>query len=116
MRAIFCRSASDLYDFTLSRVETTGKDACSDRDTFDMWDITVEDILNVAMVDEEADPTRDLEEPKRLLDEDPHFTKIQLLQDDAHVGVALVNYWLHGTAFQIRISLDNNQKKNDRDI
>ncbi|GKE08369.1 hypothetical protein Tco_1411920 [Tanacetum coccineum] len=34
-------------------------------------------ILNVAMVDEEADPTRDLEEPKRLLIKDPHFTKIQ---------------------------------------
>nr|GFB01748.1 hypothetical protein [Tanacetum cinerariifolium] len=27
-------------------------------------------ILNVAMVDEEADPTRDLEEPERLLVED----------------------------------------------
>ncbi|GJT28331.1 hypothetical protein Tco_0908606 [Tanacetum coccineum] len=37
-----------------------------------------EKILNVAMVDEEADPTRDLEEPKRLLVEDPHFTKIQV--------------------------------------
>ncbi|GKA81272.1 retrovirus-related pol polyprotein from transposon TNT 1-94 [Tanacetum coccineum] len=34
-------------------------------------------ILNVAMVDEEADSTRDLEEPERLLVEDPHFTKIQ---------------------------------------
>ncbi|GJR06102.1 hypothetical protein Tco_0529086 [Tanacetum coccineum] len=44
-------------------------------------------ILNVAMVDEEADPTRDLEEPERLLIEDPHFTEIQLLQDDAHRGV-----------------------------
>ncbi|GJT98452.1 retrovirus-related pol polyprotein from transposon TNT 1-94 [Tanacetum coccineum] len=35
-------------------------------------------ILNVAMVDEEADSTRDLEEPERLLVEDPHFTKIQM--------------------------------------
>ncbi|GJZ97346.1 hypothetical protein Tco_0669799, partial [Tanacetum coccineum] len=35
-------------------------------------------ILNVAMVDAEADPTRDLEEPERLLVEDPHFTKIQV--------------------------------------
>ncbi|GKA44338.1 hypothetical protein Tco_0737062 [Tanacetum coccineum] len=41
-------------------------------------------ILNVAMVDKEADPTRDLEDPERLLVEDPHFTKIQLLQDNAH--------------------------------
>ncbi|GKC25799.1 hypothetical protein Tco_1027949 [Tanacetum coccineum] len=35
-------------------------------------------ILNVAMVNEEADPTRDLEEPERLLVEDPHFTEIQV--------------------------------------
>ncbi|GKA43580.1 hypothetical protein Tco_0736304 [Tanacetum coccineum] len=35
-------------------------------------------ILNVAMVDEEADPTRDLEELERLLVEDPHFTEIQV--------------------------------------
>ncbi|GJR16536.1 hypothetical protein Tco_0799188 [Tanacetum coccineum] len=35
-------------------------------------------ILNVAMVDEEADPTRDLEKPERLLVEHPHFTKIQV--------------------------------------
>ncbi|GJR23053.1 hypothetical protein Tco_0971580 [Tanacetum coccineum] len=35
-------------------------------------------ILNVAMVDEEAYPTRDLEEPERLLVEDPHFTEIQV--------------------------------------
>ncbi|GKD34884.1 hypothetical protein Tco_1250393, partial [Tanacetum coccineum] len=57
-------------------------------------------ILNVAMVDEEADPTRDLEEPERLLVEDPYFMEIHvhsvitkpepfihaqpLLQDDAH--------------------------------
>ncbi|GKB62452.1 hypothetical protein Tco_0918638, partial [Tanacetum coccineum] len=34
-------------------------------------------ILNVAMVDEEADPLRDLEDPERLLVKDPHFTKIQ---------------------------------------
>ncbi|GKD43610.1 hypothetical protein Tco_1268255 [Tanacetum coccineum] len=31
-------------------------------------------ILNVAMVDEEADLTRDLEELERLLVENPHFT------------------------------------------
>ncbi|GKC37206.1 hypothetical protein Tco_1049590 [Tanacetum coccineum] len=69
-----------------------------DRDTFDMWDITVEDverirkffnvpdeideiILNVAMVDEEADfnPTKDLEELEKLLTKEPqsNFTKIQ---------------------------------------
>ncbi|GJU62771.1 hypothetical protein Tco_1244606 [Tanacetum coccineum] len=112
-------------------LEDDQKDDGDDRDTFDMWDITVEDvkrirqfltpnvlgiiedviqplipttqhtippneyyvapatkpilnelledkILNVAMVDAEADPTRDLEEPKRLLVEDPYFTKIQL--------------------------------------
>ncbi|GKD42033.1 hypothetical protein Tco_1266678 [Tanacetum coccineum] len=35
-------------------------------------------ILNVAMVDEEADPIRDIEEPERLLVEDPHFTEIQV--------------------------------------
>ncbi|GJT79925.1 hypothetical protein Tco_1054267 [Tanacetum coccineum] len=35
-------------------------------------------ILNEAMVDEEADPTRDLEELERLLFEDPHFIKIQV--------------------------------------
>ncbi|GJS76827.1 hypothetical protein Tco_0726708 [Tanacetum coccineum] len=33
-------------------------------------------ILNVAMFDEEADPTRDLEEPERLLVEDPYFRTI----------------------------------------
>ncbi|GJV83696.1 hypothetical protein Tco_1523594 [Tanacetum coccineum] len=72
------------------------KDDGDNKDTFDMWDITVEDverirqfltpnvldvigdILNVAMVDEEADPTRDLEELERLLVENPHFTKIQV--------------------------------------
>ncbi|GJW84533.1 hypothetical protein Tco_0157678 [Tanacetum coccineum] len=35
-------------------------------------------ILNVAMVDEEADPTRDLEELESLLVENPHFTDIQV--------------------------------------
>ncbi|GKA05807.1 hypothetical protein Tco_0684927 [Tanacetum coccineum] len=35
-------------------------------------------ILNVAMVDEEADPTRDLEEPERLLVEYPHFMEIHV--------------------------------------
>ncbi|GJS18792.1 hypothetical protein Tco_0413264 [Tanacetum coccineum] len=34
--------------------------------------------LNVAMVDEEADPTRDLEEPERLLVEYPHFMEIHV--------------------------------------
>ncbi|GJZ62092.1 hypothetical protein Tco_0618229, partial [Tanacetum coccineum] len=73
-----------------------------DRDTFDMWDITVEDverirkffnvpdeideiILNVAMVDEEADfnPTKDLEELEKLLTKEPqsNFTKIQVDRD-----------------------------------
>ncbi|GJV07524.1 hypothetical protein Tco_1345180 [Tanacetum coccineum] len=51
-----------------------------DGDTFDMWDITVEDverirdeILNVTMVDDEADfkPTKDLEELERLLTKEP---------------------------------------------
>ncbi|GKD56482.1 hypothetical protein Tco_1289869, partial [Tanacetum coccineum] len=62
-----------------------------DEDTFDMWDIMVEDhwllnqfwtnfwknfgddILNVTMVDDEADfnPTKDLEELKRLLAKEP---------------------------------------------
>ncbi|GKC30186.1 hypothetical protein Tco_1037480 [Tanacetum coccineum] len=102
-----------------------------DRDTFDMWDITVDEverikqfltpnvpyviedviqplipktlhttppnedyvapaskaildkllednILNVAMVDEEADLTRDLEKLERHLVENPHFTEIQV--------------------------------------
>ncbi|GKB66393.1 hypothetical protein Tco_0927805 [Tanacetum coccineum] len=88
-----------------NNLEEDQEDDGDDRDTFDMWDITVEDIerirqfltpnvpdiiediLNVAMVNEEDDPTRVLEEPKRLLVEDPHFTKIQLLQEDAHGGV-----------------------------
>ncbi|GJT31243.1 hypothetical protein Tco_0911518 [Tanacetum coccineum] len=35
-------------------------------------------ILNVAMVDEEADPTRDLEEPERLLVKYPHFMEIHV--------------------------------------
>ncbi|GKB07019.1 hypothetical protein Tco_0835252 [Tanacetum coccineum] len=56
-------------------------------------------ILNVAMVDEEADPTRDLEEPERLLVEDPHFTKIQVPVTKSnykmmHMEGCLVNYWL----------------------
>nr|GEY95603.1 hypothetical protein [Tanacetum cinerariifolium] len=38
-------------------------------------------ILNVAIVNEEANPTRDLEEPERILVEDPHFTEIQVLSD-----------------------------------
>ncbi|GKE09412.1 hypothetical protein Tco_1412963 [Tanacetum coccineum] len=77
-------------------LEEDWEDDGDDRDTFDIWDITVkdverirqfltpnvpdiiEDILNVAMIDEEADPTRDLEKPKRLLVEDPHFTEIQV--------------------------------------
>ncbi|GKB82449.1 hypothetical protein Tco_0949344 [Tanacetum coccineum] len=107
-------------------LEEDQEDDGDDRHTFDMWDITVEDIerirqfltpnipdiiedgikplipttlhttptnkdyvapatkpildglledkiLNVAMVDEEADPTRDLKEPERLLVEDPNF-------------------------------------------
>nr|GEU45852.1 RVT_2 domain-containing protein [Tanacetum cinerariifolium] len=118
-QALWLKQALIDYDIRL--------DDEDDGDTFDMWDITVEDveqirqfltpnvlkiiedviqplilttlhttplnedyvapatkpildellednILNVAMVDEEADPTRDLEEPKRLLVEDPHFT------------------------------------------
>ncbi|GKC85085.1 hypothetical protein Tco_1140802 [Tanacetum coccineum] len=77
-------------------LEEDQKDDGDDRDTFDMWDITVEDverirqfltpnipdiiedILNVAMVDEETDPTRDLEDPERLLVKDPHFMEIQV--------------------------------------
>ncbi|GKA25039.1 hypothetical protein Tco_0711072 [Tanacetum coccineum] len=35
-------------------------------------------ILNVAMVDEEADPTRDLEDPERLLVEYPYFMEIHV--------------------------------------
>ncbi|GKB93162.1 hypothetical protein Tco_0979299, partial [Tanacetum coccineum] len=41
-------------------------------------EILEDKILNVAMVDEEADPIRDLEEPERLLVEDPYFTEIQV--------------------------------------
>ncbi|GJW34027.1 hypothetical protein Tco_0054059 [Tanacetum coccineum] len=55
--------------------------------------ILEDNILNVVMVDEEADPTRDLEKLERILVESPYFTEIQLLQDNAHEGV-LVNYWL----------------------
>nr|GEU54576.1 hypothetical protein [Tanacetum cinerariifolium] len=35
-------------------------------------------ILNVAMFDEEADLTRDIKEPERLLVKDPYFTEIQV--------------------------------------
>ncbi|GJX14971.1 hypothetical protein Tco_0206729, partial [Tanacetum coccineum] len=67
-------------------LEDDQKDDGDDRDTFDITAATkpildelLEDkILNVAMVDEEADSTRDLEEPERLLVEDPHFTEIQV--------------------------------------
>ncbi|GJZ40567.1 hypothetical protein Tco_0587453 [Tanacetum coccineum] len=62
-------------------LEEDQEDDGDDRDTFDMWDITVEDILNVAMVDEEADPTRDLEEPERLLVEDTYFTETQVFKE-----------------------------------
>ncbi|GKA16370.1 hypothetical protein Tco_0696117 [Tanacetum coccineum] len=55
-------------------------------------------ILNVAMVDEEADPTRDLEEPERLL----------LLQDDAHGEVSCpASFRMHG----IEESSSNNLSK-----
>ncbi|GJT22327.1 hypothetical protein Tco_0892264 [Tanacetum coccineum] len=70
-------------------LEEDQEDDGDNRDTFDIWDIIVEDverirkfltpnILNIAMVDEEADPTRDLEELERLLVENPHFMKIQV--------------------------------------
>ncbi|GJQ92743.1 hypothetical protein Tco_0003882 [Tanacetum coccineum] len=60
------------------------EDDSDDGDTFDMWDITVEtdEILNVTMVDDEADfnPTKDLEELERLLAKEPqsNFMKIQM--------------------------------------
>nr|GEV44659.1 zf-CCHC domain-containing protein/UBN2 domain-containing protein [Tanacetum cinerariifolium] len=37
-----------------------------------------DEILNVAMIDEEADPTKDIEELERLFFKDPHFTDIQV--------------------------------------
>ncbi|GJX33507.1 hypothetical protein Tco_0243362 [Tanacetum coccineum] len=67
-----------------------------DRDTFDMWDITVDEeerirqfltpnvpeSLNVTIVDEEADfnPTKDIEELEKLLAKDPqsHYMEIQV--------------------------------------
>ncbi|GKA25038.1 hypothetical protein Tco_0711071 [Tanacetum coccineum] len=48
-------------------LEEDQEDDGDDRDTFD-----------IAMVDEEADPTRDLEEPERLLVEYPHFMEIHV--------------------------------------
>ncbi|GKA67317.1 hypothetical protein Tco_0767125 [Tanacetum coccineum] len=53
-----------------------------DGNIYNIWDITVEDILNVTMVDEVADfnPTKDIEEIERLLakDSQSHFTEIQI--------------------------------------
>ncbi|GJT82412.1 hypothetical protein Tco_1056754 [Tanacetum coccineum] len=40
--------------------------------------ILEDNILNVVMVDEEADPTRDLEKLERILVESPYFTEIQV--------------------------------------
>ncbi|GJX16498.1 hypothetical protein Tco_0217330, partial [Tanacetum coccineum] len=55
-------------------------------------------ILNVAMVDEKADPTRDLEELERLLVEDHHFTEIQVLagieQTSRSPRLVIICYWL----------------------
>ncbi|GJU57258.1 hypothetical protein Tco_1235024 [Tanacetum coccineum] len=45
--------------------------------------------LNVAMVDEEADSNRDLEELERLLVEDPHFTEIQVKARGVVLGLNL---------------------------
>nr|GEW93376.1 hypothetical protein [Tanacetum cinerariifolium] len=40
-----------------------------DGDTYDIWDITVEDVERIR---EECSPIKDLEELKRLLNKDPH--------------------------------------------
>ncbi|GKB17519.1 hypothetical protein Tco_0851442 [Tanacetum coccineum] len=47
-------------------------------------------ILNVAMVDEEVDPTRDLEEPERLLIEYPHFMEIHV-----HLVITKLEPFIH---------------------
>ncbi|GKA24034.1 putative reverse transcriptase domain-containing protein [Tanacetum coccineum] len=124
-------------------LEEDQEDDGDDRDTFNMWDITIKDverirqfltpnipdviedviqplipttlhttppnedyvapatkpileklledkILNVAMVDEEADPTRDLEEPERLLVEYPHFMEIHV-----HLVITKLEPFIH---------------------
>nr|GEV69897.1 hypothetical protein [Tanacetum cinerariifolium] len=70
-------------------LEEDQEDNGNDRDTFDIWDITVKDverirqdeILNVTMVDEGAkcNPAEDLEKLERLLVKEPQskFTEIQ---------------------------------------
>ncbi|GJR85988.1 hypothetical protein Tco_0209999 [Tanacetum coccineum] len=85
------------YDVDLEKDEAQVEDD-DGGETYDIWDIMVEDIelirqfpmpnvpdeideiLNVTMVDKEADfnPTKDIEELERLLAKDPqsHFTKI----------------------------------------
>ncbi|GJU63906.1 hypothetical protein Tco_1245741 [Tanacetum coccineum] len=87
-------------DVDLEKKEPQVEDG-DDGDTYDIWDITVEDveqirkfltpnvpdrryeILNVTMVNEEADfnPTKDIEKLERLLAKDPqsHFIEIQVL-------------------------------------
>ncbi|GKB83172.1 hypothetical protein Tco_0950067 [Tanacetum coccineum] len=86
-------------DVDLEKKEPQVEDG-DDGDTYDIWDITVEDveqirkfltpnvpdrryeILNVTMVNEEADfnPTKDIEKLERLLAKDPqsHFIEIQV--------------------------------------
>ncbi|GJW94790.1 hypothetical protein Tco_0174462 [Tanacetum coccineum] len=61
-----------------------------DGDTFDMWDITVEE------VEFDFNPTKDLEELKRLLAKEPqsNFTEIQVDRDiislEAHYGTVFL--------------------------
>ncbi|GJY16481.1 putative reverse transcriptase domain-containing protein [Tanacetum coccineum] len=94
----FDKSLDDLFRIGAENVKRMGQDILQDNDleedrrmmemigillisptTKPVLDELLEDnILNVAIVDEEADPTRDLEEPERLLVEDPHFTEIQV--------------------------------------
>nr|GEV67872.1 hypothetical protein [Tanacetum cinerariifolium] len=59
--------------------------------TIPILDELLEDkILNVVMVDEEVDSTRDLEELERLLVEDPHFTELQ-----AHLFITKPKPFIH---------------------
>ncbi|GKB02629.1 hypothetical protein Tco_0830718 [Tanacetum coccineum] len=83
------RMGQDIFQVSIwehdDDLEEDQEDDGDNRDTFDITatkpilDKLLEDkILNVAMANEKADLTRDLEELERLLVENPHFTEIQV--------------------------------------
>ncbi|GJX71372.1 hypothetical protein Tco_0308543 [Tanacetum coccineum] len=99
-------------DVDLEKEEAEVEDD-DDGDTYDIWDITVEDVERIRQfltpnvpdeMDEEADfnPTKDIEELERLLAKDPqsHFTEIQVW---SQIIISLPRSYSKGVEFEVSL-------------